>query len=305
MTNSYYNKTGVPATGAPGLSQDIRAEFAGIEAGFNKLPTLAGNANKAVLVNSGGNGLDVDNAGTIITKTDLGIGAQITLVAGVVTVPTKGQFFTTTAASVVSVTGFTDVYQGRTVSIYFNNQCTLVNSAALALANSQNRVTSPGDIITLVNFATGVWHEVNYRYGLGVHSCHINRNNTNVATAVVTNTPTLLPFNTARYDPYGMFAPGTATITIKTPGLYHILFSLRLGGTVTGASAVTAWIFLNGGQLAVGLAPATSTSWTITASTDAQLAAGDVLTFLYSIAATAAGIDGNNSITYAALHKIG
>jgi cytoskeletal protein CcmA (bactofilin family) len=56
---SYYSPTGNPGTAAAGLSAAIRAEFAAIAAGFALLPNYAGNANKFVVVNSGGTGLTV------------------------------------------------------------------------------------------------------------------------------------------------------------------------------------------------------------------------------------------------------
>lgn len=57
MANEYFNADGNPAQGASGLSAVMRLVFTNITAGFAKLPGLSGNANKAVLVNSGGTGL--------------------------------------------------------------------------------------------------------------------------------------------------------------------------------------------------------------------------------------------------------
>ena len=42
-TNSYYNHSAYPAPNAPGSSAALRAELDSVTAGFNKLPTLAGN----------------------------------------------------------------------------------------------------------------------------------------------------------------------------------------------------------------------------------------------------------------------
>lgn len=52
MPNSYYNHSLYPTPNAPGSSANMRAELDLITAGFDKMPTLAGNANKLVTVNS-------------------------------------------------------------------------------------------------------------------------------------------------------------------------------------------------------------------------------------------------------------
>lgn len=57
--SDYYNHSGFPATASAGLSASARAEFTLIAAGFAKLPSLSGNANKIVVVNSGATALTV------------------------------------------------------------------------------------------------------------------------------------------------------------------------------------------------------------------------------------------------------
>lgn len=59
MTNPYYNPTGVPAQGAAVTSAVVRTEFAAIQAGFDKMPTLSGNGNKLVKVNAAGDAMTV------------------------------------------------------------------------------------------------------------------------------------------------------------------------------------------------------------------------------------------------------
>lgn len=55
----YYDTSGAPSTGSAASSSTMRAEFSLIESGFAKLPDLSGNANKAVVINSGGTGMTV------------------------------------------------------------------------------------------------------------------------------------------------------------------------------------------------------------------------------------------------------
>ena len=59
MSNSYYNHGSYPTTGAPGTSASMRSQFDSITSGFNLLPTISGNGNKAVVVNSGATALTV------------------------------------------------------------------------------------------------------------------------------------------------------------------------------------------------------------------------------------------------------
>ncbi len=57
MSNDFYNASGSPATGSPGSSSTMRAEFGAIKDAFDKLPALGGNANRLVVVNSVGSAL--------------------------------------------------------------------------------------------------------------------------------------------------------------------------------------------------------------------------------------------------------
>jgi len=68
MPNDFYNASGSPTDGSEVTSPIMRTEFSAIAAGFNKLPTLAGNAYKIVYVNAAGTALDVlANAQAITT----------------------------------------------------------------------------------------------------------------------------------------------------------------------------------------------------------------------------------------------
>lgn len=58
MSNPYYDHTTFPAIGASGSSQDMRSELDLVEAGFDKLPTLSGNGDKMVFVNTAGTALE-------------------------------------------------------------------------------------------------------------------------------------------------------------------------------------------------------------------------------------------------------
>jgi hypothetical protein len=70
MSNNYYTHGSFPSTGAQATSASMRAELDLITAGFDKLPTLTGNANKFVVVNSLGTLLEVTNVLPSLTVTD-------------------------------------------------------------------------------------------------------------------------------------------------------------------------------------------------------------------------------------------
>lgn len=55
--NEYFQPGSNPATSSPGSSAVIRAQFANIAAGFDKLPIMAGNANEFVVINATGTAL--------------------------------------------------------------------------------------------------------------------------------------------------------------------------------------------------------------------------------------------------------
>jgi hypothetical protein len=72
MSNEFYTPTGNPATSSSGSSAVIRAEFAAIEDGFDKMPTITGNANEYLKVNSTPDGIESvakDASGTIVGLT--------------------------------------------------------------------------------------------------------------------------------------------------------------------------------------------------------------------------------------------
>src|SRR3990170_4736678 len=94
----YYDSSNYPSTGSFGASSPARAEFDLIQAGFDKLPVLAGNANKAVVINPTGTGQTVTAAALALAVafTTAGAGA-ITLrstAATDVTLPTTGTLAT-------------------------------------------------------------------------------------------------------------------------------------------------------------------------------------------------------------------
>jgi len=77
--NEYFLPGSVPATNAPGSSATVRSEFASVAAAFDKLPTMAGNANEFVVINPSGTSLI--SSGVLVT--------DLATVAGVQTITNK------------------------------------------------------------------------------------------------------------------------------------------------------------------------------------------------------------------------
>lgn len=69
MANEFYDHSTYPSPGAPPSSAAMRAELELIEAGFAKLPTMAGNGNELVSVNSAGTALEATAAPVLGTPT--------------------------------------------------------------------------------------------------------------------------------------------------------------------------------------------------------------------------------------------
>lgn len=85
MANEYYTHAGAPAQSSSGSSATIRSEFDMIVSGFGKLPSLAGNANKLVVVNSLSNALTIIPASNFAAS---GSNNDITSLGALITVPT-------------------------------------------------------------------------------------------------------------------------------------------------------------------------------------------------------------------------
>lgn len=83
MSNDFFNASGSPSLASSGSSTVIRAEFDGVEDGFDKLPVVTANANKPVVVNSGATALTVLSSTVALAGNFALTGSYaITLVAG-------------------------------------------------------------------------------------------------------------------------------------------------------------------------------------------------------------------------------
>lgn len=104
--SEYYSHGSFPATGSAATSASMRAELDLISAGFDKLPALSGNGNKAIVVNSGATALTVTTgtlalAGNFATS---GTSALTLTTTGAtnVTLPTTGTLATLAGSETLS-----------------------------------------------------------------------------------------------------------------------------------------------------------------------------------------------------------
>lgn len=87
MANQYYSPSGNPPTNGAGASASIRAEFAAISAGFDKLPSTTGSGGRLVVVDPSGSALTfattITEVGTTVTFSGLVVftGASVSLPA--------------------------------------------------------------------------------------------------------------------------------------------------------------------------------------------------------------------------------
>ena len=140
MTNPYYTPSGAPATNADGSSATMRAEFASIEAGLDKLPTLTSNGDKAVFVNAGGTALTAVTAATARTNLGLTIGTNVQAYdAGLTSFAATG-----TAADKIAYTTGVDTWAETTITAAGR---ALIDDASASNQRATLGSTSVGDAV--------------------------------------------------------------------------------------------------------------------------------------------------------------
>lgn len=177
MTNAFYNATGTPGDHAHGSSASMRAELVLIAAGFDKLPTLSGNALELLRVNAGATG--VETTPTIdaipIGGTTPAAGAFTTLSAtGAVVLGDAAGDAVTIAGSAITWSGNPTHSGNHTISgsltvtgaTVHNGATTLGDTGADALTINSSAVATPNGL----NFdsSTLVLDAANNRVGVGL-----------------------------------------------------------------------------------------------------------------------------------------
>jgi len=144
MSNDFYNVTGSPATSSAGASAVIRQEFAALQAGFDKLPTITGNANWIIVVDPTGTSLTAVSPATFtqvfggLTTQSIGVSVQafdtdLTAIAALTSAADKVLY--STGAGTWALAAFTSV--ARTLLAAANVSA---QQAALSLTPGTNVV---------------------------------------------------------------------------------------------------------------------------------------------------------------------
>jgi len=143
MANDFYNAGGVPPQSSGLTSPNIRAEFAAVAAGFNKLPQLTGNAYKITFVNAGGAAMDVIGGDGLLKLSS----------AGVPTIATAGTDYinaATITASSAATPNDTDLLavndSGTMKKLSLANLKTFLASTFAAIAGSVSQAFSAASI---------------------------------------------------------------------------------------------------------------------------------------------------------------
>lgn len=230
MANEFYNHSGTPGTNAQGSSAAMRAELQAIASGFDKLPTLTGNANKLWATNASGTG---GNAVPITANTagDLNVNG--------------GKFTVAGASGNTSILGTLAVTLGVTLS----------STLAVAGAATFSNATSP-IISAKIGPAAGQQHALPAVASDTVALLAAAQTLTNKTVNLASNTltGTMAQFNAALSDGDFVSLAGAETLTNKTltaPTINGAALSGTLSGTPTfsGAPTFSAGASIVGGAL--------------------------------------------------------
>ncbi len=148
MTNPYYNPSGVPAQGSAVISSLLRTELTSVQAGFDKMPTLVGNAYKVLRINSAADAIEASGLTIDVT-------GRLTAPAGLTV--TGGTFISRGITDNATATALTLSGSGAN-SITIANSATnpTIGTNAGNLAISNTIVIGSGATFSMYSTGTGV-----------------------------------------------------------------------------------------------------------------------------------------------------
>jgi len=262
MANDFFNATGAPSTRSAGSSSPVRAEFAAIQAGFAKLPTLTGNGNKLVQVNTAGTGMVASlavastNTASAVVQRD----ASGNFSAGTITAALSGNASTSTKlATARNINGVAfDGTAAITVTASTPNALTAGSHLTGGAFNGSAAVTLAVDATSANTASKVVARDASGNFSAGTITAALSGN-----AATTTKLATARNINGVAFD-------GSANITVADSTKLPLT-----GGTLTGKLATVASAAASAGfALPHGAAPTTPANgdiWTTTAAILARI----------------------------------
>lgn len=151
--NEYFNNTSNPQPNSSGSSSLIRAEFASIKAGFDKLPTIAGNGGEFVRINAGATALET--TGDVV--------ASLTVAATGKTTPVDADLVPLVDSEASNVLKkLTWANLKATLKTYFDSVTTTLTNKTIALGSNTvsgtlaqfNAAVSDADLVSIAGTET-------------------------------------------------------------------------------------------------------------------------------------------------------
>lgn len=217
--NDFYTHGSFPATGTQATSAGMRAELDAISAGFDKLPTLSGNANKILVVNSSGTAITT-TAGSITVPDYFSIQGNYGLTLNLsgttgVTLPTSGTLATLAGTETLTNKTLTN----PTLSLNSTISGTVAATGQLEIQGTGTNAIGASRVGTTQLKLGGSFSPAS---GSNSHALHVN---TTIAGQVSQNA-------------YGaLIAP---TITEAASGTHALIASMEVDPpTITNAGATT------------------------------------------------------------------
>jgi hypothetical protein len=148
MSNDFFNASGTPVQGSQLVTPAMRAEFAAIAAGFDKLPTLTGNAYEVVYINASGSAMASVSGDGLLKVSTTGIPSIAS--AGVDYVVSVEASVTAASAAAIADTDHVPFVQtsvaGALKKITWSSLKTALGSVFAALAGSVSQAFAAASI---------------------------------------------------------------------------------------------------------------------------------------------------------------
>lgn len=276
MTNSFYNASGTPGTGAAGASAPVRSEFQSVAAGFALFPTLSGNGSKALVINS---------AGTAVTTTT----GTLALAGNFATTGAYNLSLTQTASVTLTLPAVSGTLATLAGTETLSNK-TLVTPAlgtpaSGVLTNCTGTASglTAGNVTTNANL-TGVITSVGNATSIGAQTG-------TGTTFVVSVSPTLTTPNIGAATGTSLSVSGQLTSTVST-GTAPLVVSSTTNVANLNASTLSGATFAAPGAIGAGT-PSTGAFTSVTDSSGnlrSILQSGSDKTTNYSLATTDDGL---------------